>query len=213
MKYIDMNQYPRRSHFDYFRSLAYPYVGMTANVDVTPLIKTAKKLGVSTFLVCLYAVTRAANRVPQLRQRIVGDQIAEYEVCDSGHTVALADGTFVNCRTDGALPFQAFLKDSANRQEQAKHAHGFLNDKEDETGMFFVSCVPWVAFTQVIQPTPIPADSNPRFVLGKYFSQDGKAMMPLSIQANHALVDGYHIAQFYQAFDDISAGLWEEYCK
>ena len=30
--YIDMSTYPRRKHFDYFRSLAYPYVGMTVNL-------------------------------------------------------------------------------------------------------------------------------------------------------------------------------------
>ena len=32
---IDMASYPRRAHFDYFRSLQNPMLGVTVNVDVT----------------------------------------------------------------------------------------------------------------------------------------------------------------------------------
>ena len=39
-KYIDMTTYKRKSHFEYFNSLAYPYVGVTANVDITELLQT-----------------------------------------------------------------------------------------------------------------------------------------------------------------------------
>ena len=28
MKYINLETYPRRSHYEYFKSLAYPYVGL-----------------------------------------------------------------------------------------------------------------------------------------------------------------------------------------
>ena len=34
---IDMTVYPRRAHFDYFRSLQNPMLGITAEVDVTAL--------------------------------------------------------------------------------------------------------------------------------------------------------------------------------
>jgi len=69
--------------------------------------------------------------------------------------------------------------------------------------MFF-SCVPWVAFSQVIQPVPIPADSNPRIVFGKFFPEGEKTVMPLAIQCNHALVDGWHISEFYRLFQQIA---------
>ena len=32
-------------------------------------------------------------------------------------------------------------------------------------------------------------------------------MMPLAIQCNHALVDGRHIGDFYEAFDRLAATL------
>lgn len=200
MHYIDLETYPRRSHFEYFGSLAFPYVGMTANADVTELLAAAKERGASTFLACLWAAARAANAVPELRQRIVRGRIAQYDYCQTAHTVALPDGTFCNCRTDTTVDFETFLRTGKAEQEKAKHQHGFVSTQEDETSLIFVSCVPWVTFTQVIQPVPIPADSNVRIVFGKYFAQGERTLMPLSIQANHALADGLHIARFYEAF-------------
>jgi chloramphenicol O-acetyltransferase type A len=63
--------------------------------------------------------------------------------------------------------------------------------------------VPWVAFTQVVQPVPSPGDCNPRIVFGKYMQEKEKTLMPLHIQCNHALVDGYHISEFYRIFQQI----------
>lgn len=207
MKKIDLETYPRRSHFEFFKSYAYPYVGMTAQMEVTNLVAAAKDRGGSSFLACLYAAAQAANGVPELRQRIAGEGIVEYEHSDTGHTVALPDHTFCNCRTDCRRSFDEFLVYGKKRQEEAKTHHGFANCEEDESGMIFVSCVPWVNFTQVIQPVPIPADSNPRIVFGKFVKENGKITMPLNIQCNHALVDGYHIGLFYQAFEDWNASI------
>lgn len=42
-KYLDMQTYKRKEHFDYFRSMAYPYVGITANVDISELLSKIRK--------------------------------------------------------------------------------------------------------------------------------------------------------------------------
>ena len=207
MKYIDLETYPRRSHYEFFKAMAYPYVGLTANVDVTNILAAVKKHGGSAFLGYLWVAANAANSVPELRQRIVEDKIVEFDHCDTAHTVALPDGTFCNCATDCRRSFEEFLVYGAERQEEAKKRHGFVQPGDDETNLMFVSCVPWVSFTQVIQPTPYPADCNPRIVFGKFFKDGEKTMMPLSIQCNHALVDGRHVGEFYQAFERLAAEL------
>ncbi len=204
MKIIDLETYPRRSHFAFFKSYAYPYVGMTANVDVTDLLAAAKKRGGSGFLACLYAAMQAANAIPALRQRIIGEDIVEFDHCNSAHTVALPDQTFCNCPTDSRMSFDEFLVHGRQAMEAAKNRHGFVSTQEDETALIFVSSTPWVCFTQVIQPTPIPADSNPRIIFGKYFQAGERTMMPLAIQANHALVDGFHIGEFYRLFQEFA---------
>lgn len=200
MKYIDLETFPRRTHYEFFKSYAYPYMGLSADVDVTNLVNAAKRLGGSTFLACLWAASTAANAIPELRQRIVEDGIVEYEHCDVGHTVALPDGTFCNCHTDCRRSLEEFLVYGKAQQEEAAKHHGFVQPGTDEQNLIFISCVPWVRFTSVLQPTPIPADSNPRIIFGKYYTEDGKIKMPLAIQCNHALVDGRHVGQFYEKF-------------
>ena len=204
MKYIDLESYPRRSHFEYFRSLAYPYVGFTANVDVTNLLRFAKAHQGSGFHAILWCASQAANAVPQLRQRIKGDGIVEFDHCHVGHTVALPDHTFCNCTTDCRRSLEEFLPYARQCLHEAMLHHGFVNQDEDESGMIFTSCVPWVAFTQCIQPAPIPADCNPRIVFGKYIREGERTLMPLHIQCNHALVDGYHLGEFYRIFQEIA---------
>lgn len=38
-RYLDMETYRRRAHFEYFSGLAYPYVGVTVQVDLTELLR------------------------------------------------------------------------------------------------------------------------------------------------------------------------------
>ena len=204
MKIIDLETFPRRSHYEFFKSYAYPYMGITANVDVTNLYNAAKVLGGSPFLAFLWAAANAANSIPELRQRIVNDQIVEYDHCDTAHTVALPDGTFVNCQTDCRHSFAEFQTYGVSCQENAKKRPGFVPPGDAETSLIGVSSTPWGTFTQVIQPTPIPAASNVRIVFGKFFAQNGRIMMPVNIQATHALVDGLHVGQFFRKFQELA---------
>lgn len=71
---------------------------------------------------------------------------------------------------------------------------------------FFVTTLPWISYSSLIQPVPMPADSHPRISWGKYFTQEGRVLLPLSVLCHHALVDGIHIAAFYQALDREIAG-------
>ncbi|MEG2119877.1 MAG: CatA-like O-acetyltransferase, partial [Pseudoflavonifractor sp.] len=59
----------------------------------------------------------------------------------------------------------------------------------------------WLSYTGLVQPVPKPADSNPRITWGKYFNQEGKIFLPVSLLCHHALVDGLHIASFYRNLD------------
>lgn len=202
---LDMAAYARRAHFDYFRQMGYPYVGVTVDADVTRLRRRARQTGESFFLLLLYAAGRAANRVEQLRERIAGDGIVRYARCPTSHTVMKPDGTYAYCEADPFLPWADFAQRTAARQEAAKHAGG-LEEESDVQSLIFISCLPWVRYTALIQPVPFPADSNPRITWGQYREEGGRVLVPVSLLAHHALVDGKHLGDFYQALaQEISA--------
>ena len=127
---VDMSREPRRDQFAYFQTLANPYVGVTVQVDVTEPADWCRETGTSFFLAVLYAAARAANGVPELRRRIRGDQVVEYDRCPSSHTVALPDGTYCYCRLEADRPFADFLPYAAAEQARVKEAPS-LEDGED----------------------------------------------------------------------------------
>ena len=57
------------------------------------------------------------------------------------------------------------------------------------------------AYTALTQPVPHPADSNPRITWGKYQEEGRRAPLPVTLLANHALVDGLHISQFFDGLN------------
>ena len=197
---LDMARYERRAQFDYFRSLAYPYVGVTVEVDVTDYLARLRAAGYPFFLSFCRSVTRAANAVPQLRQRIRGEGIVEYDACPGSVTLATPDGGYCYCTLPERESLAGFLPAAEEAERRALEAES-LEDGEDGDRLLFLSSLPWLRFTALTQPVPAPADSNPRITWGKAFERAGRMLLPVALLCNHALVDGRQLAAFYETLE------------
>lgn len=200
--FLDMENYSRKSHFEYFSSMPNPYVGLTVNVDITPLIDFIRPRKLPFFFSMLYCVSQAANRVPELRRRIIDGKIAEFDWCDSSCTVMLENGSYCYCQLLGKHDYESFIPYALERKRMAIE-NPTLEDGDNHHSLFFISSMPWLSYTALVQPTPVPADSNPRITWGKFFSEGNRTLIPLSLLANHALADGRHIADFYASLDEV----------
>lgn len=78
-RFVDMASDPRSGQFAYFRSMADPWAGITVQVDITEF--HAALDGRPFFLSFLYALTRAANAVPEFRRRLLNGQVVEFDRC------------------------------------------------------------------------------------------------------------------------------------
>ncbi|MBE5814971.1 MAG: chloramphenicol acetyltransferase [Clostridiales bacterium] len=194
-KRIPMDHYPRRDHFRYFLSLANPFLSLTIQVDVTELTLACKECGASFYMLFLHAVAQAADLVPQLRQRIRGEGIVEYESCSTSHTELLPDDTYCYCTVHHHMPLAEYLPQAEAARAAARGNATIEEEAAEADSQYFISCLPWLHFTELVNPTGI--DSNPRFTWGKYEPDyRGRLMLPLSICVHHGLVDGLHIARF-----------------
>lgn len=198
---IDMNAYLRRAHFDYFRSLQNPMMGLTADVDVTALRDFCRGEGCSFYLAFMRCAARAANGVPQLRQRIRDGGIVEYDACGTSHVELREDGTYGYCTLYHDRPFRAYLEYAEAERERCRE-NASIEEDEDVEGLYFITAMPWLKYSQLIQPTAGGDESNPRISWGR-FAPDwrGRLMMPVTLLAHHGLVDGLHVARFYQNLD------------
>ena len=210
MKRIDMETYPRREHFNHFYGMAYPYAGVTVEVDVTDLLALCREKDYSFYLMVLHAVALAADGVDEFRRRIDRGGIVEYEQCPTSHVELKPDGTYAYCTLHHHMPLTEYLQ-KAEAARAAARTNGSIEEEAEVQSMYFISTLPWLHYTQLIQPVACGDESNPRFTWGKYQQDaDGRMMMPLSVLVHHALADGLHIAKFYERFDKQIKGICEE---
>ncbi|BCS89149.1 chloramphenicol acetyltransferase [Pseudodesulfovibrio sediminis] len=202
MKTLDLATWPRKSLYDYFRTLPQPHVSVTADVDVTGLITQAKPEGVSVFNAALYAVMKACNAIPEFRQRIQGDEVVEFEQVHPAPTVPIDGDRFAFCYFDYAPEWSVFNEHCLTAIEVGKKQTGLKDGSAARDDLIFTTCLPWVVFTSMHHPIKGPDDSFPRVAWGKFHEHDERWLMPVNVQVHHALADGIHIGRFYQLTQD-----------
>ena len=200
---IDMENWPRRKHFEHFRRMDYPHFNLCANVDISPVHKFLKQNGLPFFKTILYITTRAANCVKEFRYRIHGESVIEHDRVHPSFTVMMENETFNFCTVLYSENAKIFFQKADEGIESAKRGIN-LDDEPGRDDLLFVTSIPWVSFTSLAHPIHmIPGDSIPRISWGKYMQDGGRILLPLSIQANHALVDGLHVGKYLSALQEL----------
>ncbi|MEH0153969.1 chloramphenicol acetyltransferase [Limibacter armeniacum] len=198
---IDLNTWKRKVHFDFFKDCDNPFFGITANVDVTQLHKQTKEKGYSYFLAVLYLSLKAANEIEEFRYRIRGEQVVVLDEVHAGSTILADDETFRFCYFPMTESFEAFHKAGKMSIEETKQTEGL--ELRDDSALHY-SSIPWVSFTAFNHARRYNNDDCvPKIVFGKYFEENGKVKMPLSVEVHHSLADGLHVGKFFERFQQL----------
>ena len=200
MKYLDIENWNRKQHFQHFKSLEDPYFGVTANVDVTKIYKDSKEQNQSFFSRYLHACLKALNKVENFKYRIKGDKIVIHDTIHASATIARKDNTFGFSFINYSDDFKDFNQSFLNEKERILNSSDLfpLVNSDD---CIYCSALPWVTFTSQKEPVSgMKNESVPKLAFGKTFTENDTLKMPVAISANHALVDGYHIGLFFEEF-------------
>ena len=205
MRVIDMGTWPRRGHFAKFGAFRYPHFSLCAEVDLTTLQPIVKERGASLTSAIFYIVARAANEVPEFRQRIRGDTVVEHETVHPSVTVLVGEDLFGFAQVEYCGDFRRFAGRVVERFAAARE-QPTLTDEPGRDDLLFMTALPWISFTSFSHPMPtLPADSIPRFAWGKAAAREGRIVMPLAVQGHHGLIDGIHMARYYQRVEGLLA--------
>ncbi len=202
---IDMKNDVRAAHYGYFCSLANPAAALTAAVDVTELLARLGRR--SFFLSFLWCVERAANAVPELRRRIRAGKVIEFEACPTSSTVMKSDFSYAYCHLEPGMDYETFLERGNAGLDEAREGGTIGEEAGDALPCYFISCVPWLHYSHVVNPWGGGEDSNPRFTWGRYERREGRQLIPVTVMVHHGLVDGIHIARFYRNLESELANL------
>lgn len=203
MKVIDLETWERKNHYTHFKALDYPHFSLCANVDITEFYRFIKENNRSFFVSFLYVSSKVANDIKEFRYRIRGDKVIVHDVVSPAFTIMTSKGVFSFCISDFVHNYNEFTTETSKKIELSKDVVN-VTDEEEKDDVLYITSVPWVSFTNITHPIHMsPTDSVPRIAWGKYFEENGKIKLPLSIQAHHALVDGMHVGQYFNLIQDI----------
>lgn len=206
MKTITFQDPHRKKHFEFFRQMDQPHFNLVANVDITGFLQAIKAQRLSFTPYIVYALSKVANDIPTFRWRIRGEEVVEHESVQPSFTVPTeASDVFSFCTVAYDPDREIFIQRALQTIEQMKTDPSF-EDEEGRDDFLFMSAIPWVSFTGLSHAMHYsPADSVPRISWGKYFEQNGRTLMPLAVQAHHAVVDGSDMGRYFQQVEGLLA--------
>lgn len=195
MKTIDLETWERKQVYRFFRGFERPHFSLCAEVDCERLLSELKPAGVRPFNAVLWCLLAAANAVPELRQRLRGEEVVEHERVHPSVTVATDEGGFAFCHLEFDPDWARFDARCREAFEAARETGAIADAAGDH--WLYLSCLPWVAFSSMSNPVRDKDDCVPRITWGRFVRREGRWKVPVAVQVHHALVDGRHLGRFY----------------
>lgn len=189
---IDKEDWPRGELFDFYQKFANPCFNISIPIEAQELYVCARDRKESFFLLALYAILRAANAVPQVRQRIVDGAIVEFERIAVMTPIMTEQEMFRQIWCEYVPTFLEFKHEATPKVEEAKQ--GTPSPMEDHGDDFLcASCLPWLHFSSVTQAEYYFGQAVPILAWGKMKN----GIVPFSCKFHQAFMDGLHVSRFF----------------
>ncbi len=202
MKFLDIENWNRKEHFHFFNQFDDPYFSVTVDFDVTKIYQHAKENNSSFFVLYLHACMKALNSIENFKYRIRGDKIIIHDVIHASATVLRADNTFGFSFIHYDDIFEQFNKNFELEKHRILNSNNLfpIGNTDD---CIYCSAMQWLNFSAHKEPVfGVDKESVPKLAFGKFVEKNNRLQMPVAIAVNHALVDGYHVGKFTQAYQN-----------
>ncbi|RFZ84333.1 chloramphenicol acetyltransferase [Mucilaginibacter terrenus] len=200
-KKIDLDNWSRKEHFEFFNKFEEPYYSVVVNVDVTKAYSNAKEQGLSFFLYYLHCALSAVNQVESFKYRVEGTELFLYDKINVSPTVDRADGSFGFGFIEFEPELKSFVQTASATLERLRAATGLFSPNSDRQDVIHFSALPWLNFTGLTHARSFTwRDSVPKVSVGKVTEDNGRKLMPVSVTVHHGLTDGRHVGEFVELF-------------
>ena len=213
MREIDIENWPRKEHFRLFTAFEFPHTSICVQIDITELWKNRKQIGTSPTISLVYVITKAANRVPELKHRIRGEGVIEHDLIHPMIAVMGKDDLFGVAVLSYDADFETFSSTSTERLAEAvenaslsefPHSEGKEPPRDD---LLSITLLPWLSFTSFNLTRKPQNDCIPLLAVGKVIKHDDQYLLPFFVNFHHAVADGLHVARFVKYIEEESKNL------
>lgn len=204
-KVIDRDTYYRKGVYRHFTEDCKCSVSMTARIDVTDLVSLSKDAGTKFYINFLYVLCKALNSRDDYRMQYLWqtDELVCFDVINPTQYIFHEDTeTCTPVYTDYDPDYETFYKNASEDIEKAKQTREYGLDAAGHPNWFDASYISWVSYDSLNIELP---DGYLYFLpivnWGKYREENGRLMMPVTVRMNHAIADGYLVANVFRLLE------------
>lgn len=197
---IDIENWDRKEYYEHYLKAVRCTYSITSNIDITDLFVKLKNINLKLYPALIYMAAKVVNGHEEFRTCLdENDNLGYWESMNPCFTIFHRDNKmFTNIWTIFSEDYRTFYtnyNDDINKYGSIKKFDAKGNEPKNT---FNVSCIPWTSFTGF--NLNLYTEGNyllPIITYGKYFKQDERIILPLSLQMHHAVCDGYHASIFF----------------
>ena len=204
-KIIDKEKYYRKGVYRHFSEDCKCSVSMTARLDVTELVASSKNRGTKFYIDFLYLLTKVLNSRDDYKMAYLwqSDELICYDVINPTQYIFHEDTetctpVYSHYYEDYGRFYDCALEDIV----KAKQTREYMLDAANHPNWFDASFISWLSYDSLSVELP---DGYLYFMpivnWGKYREENGRLMMPLTVRLNHAVADGFLLANVYRLLE------------
>ena len=201
-KVVDKDTYYRKGVFRHFSEDCKCSVSMTARIDVTELVNHSRKTNTKFYLNFLYLLSKVMNSREDYRMGYLWqtDELICYDTVNPTQYVFHDDTeTCTPVYTEYSENYAVFYSNAYADLERAKKTREYGLDSVNHPNWFDASYISWLSYDSLNIELP---DGYlffaPIINWGKYREENGRLVMPVSVRLNHAIADGYLVANVFR---------------
>ncbi|WP_164508240.1 CatA-like O-acetyltransferase [Lapidilactobacillus wuchangensis] len=198
-KQIDLDNWPRQEIFNHFMDLGTTF-NLTRRLDITILTEIMKTDQVKLYPALIYTITQTMN--DRVNFRLDYNQAGEFGYWEElqplytilNPTTKLFSGVVTPLSATYRQFQSAYLADV----EQYRQSQQLFPQGVAPTNIVNISMIPWTDFSAFsLQNAHEPNYLRPIVTIGQFEKSAGRVLLPVALQAHHAVIDGYDAAWFF----------------
>ncbi len=200
MNYTKINpeEWSRWELFRFYIEKMRIVMSLTVDIDVTSLKEYSKRTDMKFYPLMLWVVSKVINSHDEFKYGWDEDGgLIKWDFVSPSYVDFHAeDESFTKMVTEYSDDLSEFYGRAVADMLRYKNERSVLHN---QTPNFFdVSCLPWVKYkhfdVHVFDEGKFLA---PVVTWGKYEKENGKLIMPLTMNIHHAVADGFHLSRFF----------------
>lgn len=202
---INLDRYYRKGVFRHFSEDCKCSTSMTARIDVTELAEHSQQTETKFYINFLYILSKVLNSRDDYKMGYLWqtNELICYDVINPTQYIFHEDTeTCTPVYTTYYEDYESFYKAASDDIVRAKETREYGLDMTNHPNWFDASFISWLSYDSLNIELP---DGYLFFApivnWGKYREENGRLMMPVSVRLNHAIADGFLVANVFRLLE------------